>query len=124
MNLSLQSIEALTERWDSMVELIDLVADPESAELVPCAAACTAVLANWTGDGTYPVVAALAAQPLAQRELDEYLTGDHSAHERNPILRDLCRAGYFERANPHAVCSRRIATMVVDGVRYEVGSYS
>lgn len=70
-----------------------------------------------------PTIKTLSLHSLAQSELDNSLTTDMPNNERRMIIRDLCRAGWFPEKSPTAVCTRRIATVQVDGKTYEVGSY-
>lgn len=70
-----------------------------------------------------PTIKTLSLHRLAQAELDNSLTSDIPNDECRMILRDLCRAGWFPEYDPASVCTRKIATIQVDGKRYEVGSY-
>ncbi len=73
--------------------------------------------------------ASLSDNRLASVELlylldrDEYWTDD--LERRNArgkaILADMCRAGFFVKHDADAVSTHRPKTMVVDGVRYDVG---
>lgn len=57
----------------------------------------------------------------AQEELENYLQGDLPPAETTAIVRDLCRAGWYEKHDPSAVTTRKIKTRTVDGVKYSTG---
>lgn len=57
----------------------------------------------------------------AKGELENYLGGDMPAAETTAIVRDLCRAGWYEKYDPNAFTTRRIKTRTVDGIKYETG---
>lgn len=57
----------------------------------------------------------------AQEELENYLQGDLPPAETTAIVRDLCRAGWYEKHDPSAITTRRIKTRRVDGVQYSTG---
>ena len=64
---------------------------------------------------------ALRASKEAKEELENYLGGDLPPRETTAIVADLCRAGWYEKHNPDAVCTRRVKTRTVEGVRYVTG---
>lgn len=121
-SLSNFTISALTHKADVAADELSL-SDPDDdseyvAEWIAVEAECLAVAALKT-------VEALSAFPVAQEELDNYVTSDLDKKERRAILADMCRAGLFETRDSGEVV--RIGSpavyMRVDGVQYDVGSY-
>jgi hypothetical protein len=63
----------------------------------------------------------LRSLPLALDELENYLSCDILRAEQHAIQSDLCRAGRYEPHSETAVCTRRLKTLLVDGIKYDVG---
>ena len=57
----------------------------------------------------------------AQYALSNYLEQDLPANETTAIVRDLCRAGWYEKHNPNSSTWQRIKTRIIDGVKYVTG---
>ena len=106
----------LSAAHDSRYTCVDSIDDETATEWDVVIAALEHVL-------TIPTVKTLSLHTIAQVELDNSLTSDMPKDERRMILRDLCRAGWFPEKSPTAVCTHEVATIQVDGKRYEVGSY-
>lgn len=112
MDLHRLTIKALEYKAGVAHDSID-PADPESDCWIPVERACRFVAQARTVD-------ALAGTHRAKEELENYLDNDMSPAERRAIKADLCRAGWYPVHDPSAVSTRRLRTMKVDGVRYEV----
>lgn len=113
MKLHRFTIEALEHKAAVAADTYE-PADPETACWQFTEGECLAAVKGGT-------VEALKACRTAQAELENYLGSDMPQNERRAIERDLCRAGWYEIHNPEAVCTRRLRTLTVDGIRYDVG---
>jgi hypothetical protein len=66
-----------------------------------------------------PIIDALCANPFVGQALKNALsTGELTRKERRPILRNLCRAGYFPAVSDTSDLARRCIT--IDGQKYDL----
>jgi len=120
MNLHTDTIRVLSDRLYELEDHCSAVCADDAAEWEPTIAA----LRESKTAGT---VEALAAHHDAAEELDAVIEGDdfwtngRPTAKRNRIVADLCRCGYYTRHDADAVSTHRPKTMLVDGVRHDVG---
>jgi hypothetical protein len=115
MNIKLHdlTVEALRHKASVASDTYD-PADEETNWAKTADEQCRAVAITGTVD-------ALKASKVAQEELENYLAGDMPPRELTTVVSDLCRAGAYELYDPNAVCTRRIKTRTVEGLRYVTG---
>lgn len=66
-----------------------------------------------------PIIDALSASPFVGQALKNALAaGELTRRERRPILRNLCRAGYFPACSDTSRIARKCIT--IDGQKYDI----